>query len=94
MLTMQTSSVQPFIVLDGLPCPTSACLETGWTDPIDLSPNIDLESRSGAPALETQVCCNCVPEAIVSYVATKAQRVATYDPAALQRVKSWPVVGL
>ena len=56
MLTMQTSNVQPFIVLDGLHCPTSAWLETAWTDPIDLSPNIDLESRSGASALETQVC--------------------------------------
>ena len=42
--------------LDGLHCPTSAWLETAWTDPIDLSPNIDLESRSGASALETQVC--------------------------------------
>ena len=56
MLTMHTSNVQPFIVLDGLHCSTSACLETGWTQPIDLSPNIDLESRSGASALETQVC--------------------------------------
>ena len=56
MLTMHTSNVQPFIVLDGLHCSTSACLETGWTQPIDLSPNIDLESRSGASALQTQVC--------------------------------------
>ena len=87
MLTMHTSNVQPFIVLDGLHCSTSACLETGWTQPIDLSPNIDLESRSGASALETQVCYQWCPEAIVSYVATKAQRVATYDPGALQRVK-------
>ena len=80
MLTIQTSNVQPFIVLDGLHCATSPCQETGWTEPIDLSPNIDLELRSGACALETQVCCDCAPEAIVSYVATKGQFVATYDP--------------
>ena len=56
MLTMQTSNVQPFIVLDGIRCANSACPETVWTQSIDLSPNIDLESRSGASTLETQVC--------------------------------------
>ena len=56
MLTMHTSNVQPSIVLDGFRCPSSACPETGWTESIDLSPNIDLESRSGASALETPVC--------------------------------------
>ena len=84
---MHTSNVQPSIVLDGFRCLSSACPETGWTESIDLSPNIDLESRSGASALETQVCYQWCPEAIVSYVATKAQRVATYNPGALQRVK-------
>ena len=42
--------------LDGWHCPTSAWLDTGWVRTVDLSPNIDLESRSGASALETQVC--------------------------------------
>ena len=56
MLTMHTRNVQPSRVLDGFHCPSSACPETGWTESIDLSPNIDLESRSGASALQTQVC--------------------------------------
>ena len=73
MLTMQTSNVQPFIVLDGIRCPTSACLKTVWTEPIDLSPNIELESRSGASTLETQVCYNCALEATVSDVTTKGR---------------------
>ena len=86
MLTMQTSNVQPFIVLDGIRCANSACPETVWTQSIDLSPNIDLESRSGASTLETQVCYNCAPKATVRHLATKGQRVATYDPRWLQRV--------
>ena len=86
MLTMQTSNVQPFIVLDGIRCANSARPETVWTQSIDLSPNIDLESRSGASTLETQVCYNYAPEATVSYVATKGGRVTTYDPRWLLRV--------
>ena len=54
---------------------------------IVLNRYIGLELTSGASAVGTQVSYNCAPEAIVSYVATKAQRVATYDPGALQRVK-------
>ena len=53
MLTMQTSNVQPFIVLDGIRCANSACPETVWAQSIDLSPNIDLERRFGASTLET-----------------------------------------
>ena len=71
IFAIHTSNVQPFIVLDGIRCANSACPETVWTGPIDLSPNIDLESRSGASTLETQVCYNCAPEATVSYLATK-----------------------
>ena len=56
IFAIHTSNVQPFIVLDGIRCANSACPETVWTDSIDLSPNIDLESRSGASTLETQVC--------------------------------------
>ena len=71
IFAIHTSNVQPFIVLDGIRCANSACPETVWTESIDLSPNIDLESRSGASTLETQVCYNCAPEATVSYLATK-----------------------
>ena len=73
MLTMQTSNVQPFIVLDGIRCANSACPETVWAQSIDLSPNIDLESSSGASTLETQVCSNYAPEATVSVVTTKGR---------------------
>ena len=44
--------------------------------------------------MKLRCATNGAPEAVVSYVATKAQRVATYDPGALQRVKQWLVVGL
>ena len=73
MLTMQTSNVQPFIVLDGIRCANSACPETVWAQSIDLSPNIDLESRSGASTPETQVCYNYALEATVSDVTTKGR---------------------
>ena len=73
MLTMHTRNVQPSRVLDGFHCPSSACPETGWTESIDLSPNIDLESRSGASAVGTQVCCKCAPEATLSDVTTKGR---------------------
>ena len=53
---------------------------------IVLNRYIDLESRSGASTLETQVCYNYAPEATVSYVATKGGRVTTYDPRWLLRV--------
>ena len=70
---MHTSNVQPFIVLDGIRCANSACPETVWAQSIDLSPNIDLESRSGASTPETQVCYNCALEATVSDVTTKGR---------------------
>ena len=72
--------------LDAFQYPTCACPEIGWTKPVDSSLNIDLKSRSGASILEAQVCYNCAPEATVSYLATKGQRVATYDPRWLQQV--------
>ena len=86
MLTMHTTNVQVWMVLNGIYHPTSAWLDTGWVQTVDLSPNIDLESRSGASTLETQVCYNCAPKATVRHLATKGQRVATYDPRWLQRV--------
>ena len=88
IFAIHTSNVQPFIVLDGIRCANSACPETVWAESIDLSPNTDLESRSGASTLETQVCYNYAPEATVSYVATKGGRVTTYDPRWLLRVNS------
>ena len=65
---MHTSNMQLWMVLDGFHWPTSAWPETAWTKLIDLSLNTDLESRSGASAVETQVSYmyNCAPEAIVS----------------------------
>ena len=60
-----------WMVLDGFHCATSAYPETGWTDPIDLSLNIDLKPRSGASTLKTKCCYNFAPEATVSYPTTK-----------------------
>ena len=74
------------MVLVGFDYPTSNWQETGWTNSIDLSLNIDLESRPGASTVETQVCYNCAPETTVSDVTTQGQRVTTYDPRWLQRV--------
>ena len=48
--------VQLRMLLDGLHCPTSAHPEAGWTSAIDLTLNINLQSRSGASAPETKVC--------------------------------------
>jgi len=72
--------------LDAFQYPTCACPEIGRTKPVDSSLNIDLESRSGASTVETQVCYNCAPETTVSDVTTQGQRVTTYDPRWLQRV--------
>ena len=73
MFTMHATNMQLWMVLDGFHWPTSAWPETGWTNSIDLSLNIDVESRSGASAVGTQVCCKCAPEATVSDVTTKGR---------------------
>jgi hypothetical protein len=86
MLTIHMSNVQLVLVLDGFHYPTSAWPDTVWTRTVDRSLNIDQQPRSGAYTLETQVCYNYAPEASVSYLTTKGQRVATYNPGALQRV--------
>ncbi len=70
---IHTTNVQLQMVLDGFHCPTSACPKTGSTRTADRSPSIDLESRSGASTLETQVCYNCALEATVSDVTTKGR---------------------
>jgi hypothetical protein len=75
MLTIHTSNVQLVLVLDGFHYPTSAWPDTAWTRTVDRNLNIDKNSRSGAYTLETQVCYNYAPEASVSYLTTKGQRV-------------------
>ena len=56
IFTIHTTNVQLWMVLDGFHCPTSAWLEARRTQTIDLSLNIDFQSRSGASAPETKVC--------------------------------------
>ena len=56
MVKIDTSYVQLFMVLDGFHCPTSGCLDVICAQSIDLHLNIDQQPRSGASAMETQVC--------------------------------------
>ena len=56
MVKIDTSNVQLFMVLDGFQYPTSGWLDVICAQSIDLHLNIDQQPRSGASAMETQVC--------------------------------------